>query len=91
MCWWPHSVAWGRFYPVGTYATCVTVCSYKGTAFEFLDQEGMACVNGIGVANPLSTETPFYVLLETHGSSQEHDMAKLEVGTCSYTRAWGRH
>ena len=29
--------------------------------------------------NPLSAAYPIYVLVETHGSVQEHDMEKLEV------------
>ena len=46
----------------------------------------MECVNGIGVANPLSCKSPFYVLIETQGSVEAHDVAKLEVRPRSYRR-----
>lgn len=50
------------------------------SAFEFLDHEGMKCVNAnAGVRSPLQEEAPFYVLIETHGSVAEHDEQKLEV------------
>lgn len=50
------------------------------SAFEFLDHEGMKCVNdNAGVRSPLQEEAPFYVLIETHGSVAEHDEQKLEV------------
>lgn len=49
-------------------------------AFEFLDDEAMVCTSSnLELANPLDDPSPFYVLIETHGSVQEHDMAKLEV------------
>eukprot|EP01147_Barroeca_monosierra_P004206 gene4206-6552_t len=50
------------------------------SAFEFLDDEAMVCTSSnLELANPLDDPSPFYVLIETHGSVQEHDMAKLEA------------
>ncbi|EDQ89466.1 uncharacterized protein MONBRDRAFT_25135 [Monosiga brevicollis MX1] len=50
------------------------------SAFEFLDHEGMRCVNEtVDVPNPFDSTAPFYVLVETHGSNSEHDYAKLEA------------
>jgi len=48
------------------------------SAYEFLDQE---CVEVLtkwtGVGNPLETQVPFYVLIETAGSDAAHDEEKL--------------
>ncbi|GFH29100.1 FAD-binding domain-containing protein, partial [Haematococcus lacustris] len=56
------------------------------SAFEFLDAESMHMVCSHaqqGVVNPLKPQpewpvSPFYVLLETHGSCEAHDREKLE-------------
>lgn len=52
------------------------------SAFEFLDRQALNLTKQHleGVKDPLpSTETPFYLVVETSGSNAEHDMAKLEV------------
>eukprot|EP00043_Microstomoeca_roanoka_P006592 m.64117 g.64117 ORF g.64117 m.64117 type:complete len:499 (-) comp13477_c0_seq2:97-1593(-) len=50
------------------------------SAFEFLDNEAMICTTAnLGLSSPLPEAAPFYVLIETHGSVQEHDFAKLEM------------
>jgi len=50
------------------------------TAFEFFDSDSMDCAKKhLQLDNPLSAAYPIYVLVETHGSVQEHDMEKLEV------------
>jgi len=48
------------------------------SAFEFFDRESMDLVVKHGLVDPLEQATPFYVLLETHGSNNEHDEQKLE-------------
>ncbi|EGD78013.1 D-2-hydroxyglutarate dehydrogenase [Salpingoeca rosetta] len=49
------------------------------SAFEFLDEGSMDCTTAnLGLSSPLQTPAPFYILIETHGSVQEHDFAKLE-------------
>ncbi|KAL1923994.1 uncharacterized protein VTP21DRAFT_7029 [Calcarisporiella thermophila] len=50
------------------------------SAFEFWDQEALSLVKSHlvqGARYPLESEYPFYVLIETSGSSKEHDDAKL--------------
>lgn len=47
------------------------------SAFEFMDSGSMECVErNLGLKNAVS-QSPFYVLLETHGSNDEHDQEKL--------------
>jgi len=50
------------------------------SAAEFLDDVCMSCVleKLPGVSNPLPARSPFYMLLETHGSDAGHDTEKLE-------------
>lgn len=49
------------------------------SAFEFLDEGSMgATLNVPGNKNPLDKRYPFYVLIETSGSDQNHDIEKLE-------------
>ena len=51
------------------------------SAFEFLDRESLDLATGTfaGVKSPLpGAGEPFYVLLETSGSSEAHDREKLE-------------
>eukprot|EP00051_Salpingoeca_urceolata_P017090 m.230242 g.230242 ORF g.230242 m.230242 type:complete len:606 (-) comp18858_c1_seq2:3244-5061(-) len=48
------------------------------SAFEFLDTQSMDVVrNNLDLRNPLEADHPFYVLIETHGSNEEHDQEKL--------------
>ncbi|KAI8923453.1 hypothetical protein BC831DRAFT_35156 [Entophlyctis helioformis] len=49
------------------------------SAFEFFDRQCMNLVRKhiAGAREPFDTQTPFYVLIETSGSSKEHDDAKL--------------
>lgn len=51
------------------------------SAFEFFDVDCLHLVlkHVKHAVNPLQTEYPFYVLLETHGSVAEHDEAKLNA------------
>ncbi|RKP23951.1 P-loop containing nucleoside triphosphate hydrolase protein [Syncephalis pseudoplumigaleata] len=49
-------------------------------AFEFWDHKAAGLVrahHGVGHKDPLTSQYPFYVLVETQGSDSEHDMAKL--------------
>jgi FAD/FMN-containing dehydrogenase len=49
------------------------------SACEFMDADAMHLVTGhLSLRNPLS-EFPFYVLIETSGSSHVHDQQKLEI------------
>eukprot|EP00053_Salpingoeca_punica_P018933 m.188378 g.188378 ORF g.188378 m.188378 type:complete len:509 (+) comp17535_c3_seq8:93-1619(+) len=48
------------------------------SAFEYLDDAAMTVSNkNLKTRNPLSTNAPFYVLIESHGSNAEHDQEKL--------------
>ncbi|RKP24180.1 FAD linked oxidase, C-terminal domain-containing protein, partial [Syncephalis pseudoplumigaleata] len=50
------------------------------SAFEFWDHKAAGLVrahHGVGHKDPLTSQYPFYVLVETQGSDREHDMAKL--------------
>jgi len=48
------------------------------SAFEFLDNECMKTVNhNLNYKNPIVTQYPFYVLVETSGSNSDHDEEKL--------------
>lgn len=52
------------------------------SAFEFLDQASLELTvrHMDGVRNPLpDTQTPFYLVVETHGSNEAHDYEKLQV------------
>lgn len=54
----------------------------KHTAFEYLDDAAMTVSNkNLKTRNPLSTNAPFYVLIESHGSNAEHDQVDREK-TC---------
>ena len=54
------------------------------SAFEFMDRESMKAVNeNLKLENPfnsadISENCEFYVLAETHGSNQDHDVEKLQ-------------
>lgn len=49
------------------------------SACEFLDHASMELtVKNLGLRNPLGAQYPFYMLLETHGSNNEHDEEKLQ-------------
>ena len=52
------------------------------SAFEFMDKDSMICLKeNLNMENPFGTEIAnkceFYCLVETHGSSDEHDRDKL--------------
>ena len=48
------------------------------SAFEFLDAGSLDLVRSyMGVTSPLEGESHFYVLIETQGSNESHDMEKL--------------
>ena len=52
------------------------------SAFEFFDQQALDLTlkHLEGVRNPLpDTQTPFYLVIETSGSNEEHDNEKLQV------------
>ena len=50
------------------------------SAFEFLDAASMqAAHENLGHRSPLGTAAPFYALVETHGSSEVHDRAKIDA------------
>ena len=52
------------------------------SAFEFLDRESLelTLAHLVGVRNPLpDARAPFYLLVETSGSSEEHDSEKLQA------------
>ena len=52
------------------------------SAFEFLDQQSLELTleHLEGVRNPLpDAAAPFYLVVETSGSSEEHDNEKLQV------------
>lgn len=54
------------------------------SAFEFLDHQSLALTmkHLEGVRNPLpDTEAPFYLVVETSGSSETHDNEKLQVSS----------
>lgn len=54
------------------------------SAFEFMDAQAMEAVtNNLQLENPfannqLTKDCKFYCLVETHGSNDEHDRAKIE-------------
>ena len=49
------------------------------SAYEFMDHGSMECVrDNLHLSNPIS-DSPFYILLETSGSSNEHDEQKLNA------------
>ena len=49
------------------------------SAFEFLDKKSLQLVLDFfpSSRHPLSTESQFYVLIETQGSCEDHDREKL--------------
>lgn len=50
-------------------------------AFEYMDEEVLNLVStekGIPVQADSTTNYPYCILVETHGSNQEHDMSKME-------------
>lgn len=52
------------------------------SAFEFMDRDSLICLkDNLKIENPFSTnvanECDFYCLVETHGSTDEHDREKL--------------
>lgn len=54
------------------------------SAFEFMDKESLQCVTqNLDLKNPFDNNTirdcEFYCLVETHGSNDDHDKAKLEA------------
>ena len=52
------------------------------SAFEFFDQQALDLTlkHLEGIRNPLpDTQTPFYLVVETSGSNEEHDNEKLQV------------
>ncbi|BDA44336.1 probable D-2-hydroxyglutarate dehydrogenase, mitochondrial [Coccomyxa sp. Obi] len=52
------------------------------SAFEFLDQQSLELTleHLEGIRNPLpDTQTPFYLVVETSGSNEAHDYAKIEA------------
>lgn len=49
------------------------------SAFEFWDAESMrAASENLGLSSPFEEKSHFYCLVETHGSFEEHDLAKIE-------------
>ena len=63
------------------------------SAFEFFDQQALDLTlkHLEGVRNPLpDTETPFYLVVETSGSNEEHDNEKLQVRLTSLARVTNR-
>eukprot|EP00116_Pleurobrachia_bachei_P000738 sb/3461000/ len=49
------------------------------SACEFMDRTCMKAVNeNLSLSSPFPDEHPFYFIVETSGSNQEHDMEKLE-------------
>lgn len=49
------------------------------SAYEFMDRDSMICINdNLNLSNPVS-DCPFYVLIETSGSNDEHDLHKLNT------------
>jgi FAD/FMN-containing dehydrogenase len=48
-------------------------CGEILSAFEFIDSQGMRLVTGHGLKDPFQEKHPFYILIETSGSRQEHD------------------
>lgn len=61
------------------FRTAKSVLGEVLSAFEFFDRESMDLVVKHGLVDPLENKTPFYVLLETHGSNNKHDEQKLEA------------
>ena len=50
------------------------------SAFELMDGNSQDMVHTVyGKKNPLAERYPFYILIETSGSNNDHDMAKLEA------------
>jgi len=64
---------------LGTLAAAKSHLSEILSAFEFLDADAMGVTlqHGHGLASPFEAPAPFYCLIETAGSSQEHDRDKL--------------
>ncbi|KAM5228811.1 D-2-hydroxyglutarate dehydrogenase, mitochondrial [Ctenodactylus gundi] len=61
-----------------TFSTCKKMLGEILSAFEFMDAECMQLVRQhLHLANPVQ-ESPFYILVETSGSSAEHDAEKLD-------------
>jgi FAD/FMN-containing dehydrogenase len=49
------------------------------SAFEFFDRNCLdLAIKNLESRDPFDSKSPFYVLIETHGSSKEHDDLKLE-------------
>lgn len=60
------------------FSTCKGMLGEILSAFEFMDAECMQLVGQhLHLARPVR-ESPFYILVETSGSSAEHDSAKLD-------------
>ncbi|XP_010604970.1 D-2-hydroxyglutarate dehydrogenase, mitochondrial isoform X1 [Fukomys damarensis] len=60
------------------FSTCKGMLGEILSAFEFMDAECMQLVGQhLHLARPVQ-ESPFYILVETSGSSAEHDSAKLD-------------
>lgn len=56
-------------------------CAEILSAFEFFDKEAFDMVQShatAGVRDPFESRHAFYVLIETSGSSEEHDAAKMD-------------
>ena len=63
------------------------------SAFEFFDQQALDLTlkHLEGVRNPLpDTQTPFYLVVETSGSNEEHDNKKLQVRLTSLAHVASR-
>jgi len=57
-------------------------CSEILSAFEFLDHQSFDVVqtySSMNLRDPFESRHPMYVLIETSGSNQEHDDAKLQA------------
>ena len=64
------------------------------SAFEFFDQQALDLTlkHLEGVRNPLpDTQTPFYLVVETSGSNEEHDNEKLQVRPALQLNSHGIH
>lgn len=64
------------------------------SAFEFFDQQALDLTlkHLEGVRNPLpDTQTPFYLVVETSGSNEEHDNEKLQVRPALQLDPHGMH
>ncbi|XP_014243138.1 D-2-hydroxyglutarate dehydrogenase, mitochondrial [Cimex lectularius] len=62
---------------LATYRLAKDMLSETLSSCEMIDTPSFESVLTLGLKSPLSSDYPFYMLIETHGSSEEHDSTKM--------------